>query len=134
MRYVVDIWHSFRALPGWVQAWVALVLVPVNAVSLAFLDRIEGPLVAALALGAILLNGVPLLVERGFSKAMAIPHVLLWTPLVAGIAAYAVRGDLPPGGFGRYLVLLGAVNAVSLAFDFRDARAWLRGDRAVAGR
>lgn len=121
-------------MPLWVQLWVALILVPVNLAPLLFLDRIEGPLVAVLAAGAIAFNAVLLLIERGFSKAMAFSHLVLWPPLVIGIALLALRGDLPPGGFGQFLGALAVVNAISLAFDLRDGWLWWKGDRAVAGR
>ena len=37
---IAEIWQSFRSLPGWVQIWVAFLLVPVNMASL--LDRGSG--------------------------------------------------------------------------------------------
>lgn len=127
---VRDIWQSFRALPLWVRVWVAGILVPVNIVALAFLP--QAPLVAGLAVGGMALNVPIMAVERGFSRAMAFPHLLCWIPLVAVIAGLLVSGDLPPA-LATYLWALLAVDLLSLAFDLRDALGWLRGDRAVAG-
>ncbi len=36
---IADIWRSFRALPLWVQVWVALWLVPMNLLGFAFLPH-----------------------------------------------------------------------------------------------
>lgn len=130
---ITDIWNSFRALPLWVQVWVALILVPVNAASALFYIHPGGKWIAILAIGAMLLNLPIMLKERGLSKAMALPHVILWPPLVL-LILYQLQFGGPVAAFERYLWLLLAVDLTSLAFDFRDARLWLRGDRAVAGK
>jgi hypothetical protein len=69
--------------------------------------------------------------ERGFSKFMAVPHLIPWTLLVVLIAIIQ-----PPleGPFGIYLWTLFAVDLVSLIFDYPDAVKWFRGERDVAGR
>lgn len=130
---VTDIWKSFRALPLWVQVWVALILVPVNAASAIFFTYPGGKWIAVLAIGAMLLNLPIMLKERGLSKAMALPHAVLWPPLVL-LILYQLQFGGPVAVHAAYLWLLLAVDLISLAFDFRDARLWLRGDRAVAGK
>jgi len=130
---VLQIWASFRALPGWVQVWVFLILVPVNVASLWFWTAPNGMLIAVLANGAMALNGPIMLMDRGFSKAMALPHVVIWTPLVIWLIWLLSSGQVG-GIFAAYLWVLLVVDVVSLVFDFKDARDWLRGDRAVAGR
>lgn len=127
-----DIWRSWWALPAWVQVWVALILVPVNVAALWFLSEPGGGLIALLAVGAMVLNGPIMLWDRGFSKLMALPHVLVWTPLVVLVAAMLWRGEAD-GAFRTYLVILLVTDLVSLGFDIPDLRAWWRGDRAVAG-
>ena len=127
-----DVWQSFRRLPLWVQAWVALVLVPVNMVALAFLSQPGGGWVAVLAIGAMALNLPILLAERGLSKAMAWPHLAPWPPLLVLVGGLLSGEAALTAGFGRYLVVLFVVDAVSLAFDIPDAVKWLRGDRAIA--
>lgn len=130
---VGDIWHSLMALPVPVRLWVFAVLVPVNAASLAFMHHAGMTLVVLLALAGMGLNVPLLLVERGFSRAMAFPHLLCWVPMLAIVMVMLWRGVGQPALAG-WLWLLLAVDLVSLAFDLRDARSWLRGDRAVAGR
>lgn len=126
-----DIYRSFRALPGWVQLWVGLVLVPVNLASLLFIMQPMAVWIAFLAIVAMLLNLPVMLVERGFSRLMALPHLLPWTLLVALLIFARPEAS---GAFAAYLWLLLATDALSLGFDYPDAWAWLKGKREVAGR
>ena len=41
-----SIWLSFRNLPGWLQGWVALILMPLNGASLLLLDTFSGQAIA----------------------------------------------------------------------------------------
>ena len=127
---ISQIWHSYRRLPLWVQAWVSFILVPVNAASLAFLSEPWGLWLAAMAVGAMLLNGVIMLAERGFSKLMALPHVLIWTPML-GLVLWLLAQDIAPA-YRIYLLILLAVDVVSLIFDVIDTRKWVSGDRNIA--
>ena len=127
---ISGIFHSYRRLPLWVQAWVSFILVPVNAASLAFLSEPFGLWLAALAVGAMLLNGVIMLVERGFSKLMALPHVLIWTPML-GLVLWLLAQDIAPD-YRIYLLILLAVDVISLVFDVIDTRKWVSGDRKIA--
>ncbi len=127
----LDIWRSYRALPLWVQIWVAFVLGPVNAASLFFIDQPMGIWVALLAIGAMLPNIAIMLYERGLSKMMAWPHLLPWSALVAWLV---IAPPQTTGAYGVYLSILLVVNLISLVFDFPDALKWLRGDRKIAGK
>lgn len=127
---IQQIWQSYRRLPLWVQLWVALILVPVNAASLFFVTQPAGAWLALMAVGAMLCNGVLMLVERGFSKVMALPHVLIWTPML-GLILWLLTQDIADG-FRTYLLILLAVDVFSLIFDVIDTRKWLSGDRKIA--
>lgn len=131
MARLAAAWASFRRLPGWVQVWVVLILVPVNLAPLAFLGWPGVGLVAVLSVGGMLPNAVLIWVERGFSRAMALSHVLIWTPLVALLAWRLWGGVEDPALAWLYLAVL-LVDALSLGFDWVDAWRWWRGDRAVA--
>lgn len=125
------IYGSFRALPLWVQIWVFVLLVPVNMASLMFLGQPIGILIAVLANGAMMLNGVIMLYERGFSKAMALPHVVIWVPLVVLIGVMLASGRVDQPSFVLYLKLLLVIDLISLGFDFKDAWDWKKGARQV---
>ena len=128
---IADIYSSFRALPGWVQFWVMFMLMPINMASLLFINQPSGLLIAFLANIGMMLNLPVMLYDRGFSKMMALPHLIPWTILV-GILLF--NRPEASGTYDAYLwVLLGA-NIISLMFDFPDGRKWIHGDRAVAGR
>lgn len=127
---LAEVWNSFRRLPLWVQVWVGLILMPANLLPLAFLGAPLGGWVAVLSVGGMALNLPIMIAARGFSRAMALPHLVLWTPLLALMGGLLVSGTAT----GGYAVLLGAlfvIDAVSLAFDVRDARLWLGGARGA---
>jgi len=127
---IAEIRASFRRLPLWVQIWVGVILMPVNLLPLAFLGQPGAGVIAALAMGGMALNLPILLIERGFSKAMAFPHILLWTPLL-GVISGQLQGEVSDGFF-RFLVLLVIVDVISLLFDYADAIKWWQGDREIA--
>lgn len=128
-KILVDIYQSYRRMPTWVQIWVLFILVPVNMTSLLFVSEPMGLWIAILAVGAMLLNVPIMLFDRGFSKMMALPHLLPWTLLV-GILLFT-RPEAG-GAFSTYLWLLLAIDLISLGFDYPDAMKWLKGDRSAA--
>lgn len=130
MARILTIWRSFRALPFWVQIWVALVLMPINMGGLLFLDTPQGRIATLLGIGGMLPNLAIIWVQRGFSKAMAFPHLPIWTALAIWLA-WTLTTNLPTGPLGAYLTALLAVDIISLIFDYTDAWKWVRGDRAV---
>ena len=112
---------------------MVLILIPINLTSLFFLDQPMGSWIAALAVFGMAFNAFPLLRDRGFSKMMALPHAVLWIPLVMLVAWMLLLGRFPLGAeFLVFLVLLLVIDVISLAFDIPGAIAWLRGDRDAA--
>lgn len=126
---LAEIWKSFRALPAWVQIWVAFLLVPINMAAMFFLNEPSGVWIAVLAIGAMMLNLPIMLHDRGFSKMMALPHLVPWTILVLWIALARPVGS---AAYDIYLWVLLVTNVISLAFDYSDAAKWLHGDRTPA--
>ncbi|AOW14168.1 hypothetical protein LPB72_06410 [Hydrogenophaga crassostreae] len=122
------VWRSFGALPAWVKIWMVVILAPVNLASLAFLDRPSGAWIAALAIGGMALSWIALFYSRGFSKLVSAGHVFPWTPLV--LLLIFARPEAA-GAYGVYLTVLLVIDLISLAFDYNDARLWLRGDRTA---
>ena len=129
---VVEIWQSFRRLPAWVQIWVALILVPVNLMALCYVDEPQGAWVAALAVAGMAPNLVIMMRDHGFSRAMALSHLLFWIPLVILLTGLLTGGAELAGSYRQYLILLLVVDLVSLGFDCRDAWRWWNGDRGAA--
>ena len=126
---LIKIWKSFRAMPAWVQIWVALLLVPINMTSIFFVDQPSAVLISVLAIGAMVLNLPVMIYDRGFSKLMAFPHLIPWTILVAWIVfARPVGSD----AYGTYLWILLVTDVISLGFDYPDAVKWWKGDRKPA--
>lgn len=126
---IVQIWGSFRAMPVWVQVWVVFILVPVNMASLLFIFEPMGMWIAFLANIAMMMNLPVMIIDRGFSKMMALPHLVPWTVL---IAILIIARPEATGLYDSYLWVLMATNIISLLFDFPDAIKWLAGDRKPA--
>jgi len=126
---ITAIWLSFRRMPLWVQIWVVFILVPVNMASLAFLFQPMGIWVAFLANIAMMMNLPVMIIDRGFSKMMALPHLVPWSVLIGILLFVRPEGS---EAYSAYLWVLLCVNAVSLLFDFPDALKWFRGDRKPA--
>lgn len=126
---LTEIWKSFRAMPAWVQIWVAFLLVPINMASIFFVDQPSGVWIAILAIGAMVLNMPVMLYDRGFSKLMAFPHLAPWTILVVWIVFTRPIGS---EAYDTYLWILLVTNIISLVFDYPDALKWLKGSREPA--
>lgn len=131
MQVVGDVWASIGRLPIWVVVWVSFVLVPVNVASVMYWAEPYGGLIFILAVGGMLPNVFMIFIQGGVTKAMAIPHVLLWTPLVFVILYVLLTADISDS-FTTFLWVLLVVEIISLGFDYNDAAAWFRGERWVA--
>jgi hypothetical protein len=126
-----DILLSFRRLPLWVQLWMALWLFPVNMAPLMFLGEPGAIWLSVLSVGGMLPNLWILIRERGFSTALALPHVVAWMPLVGVICTLLARDDVS-GPYRTALWVVLITDLVSLGFDLPDSWRWWRGARAVA--
>ncbi|PWN55556.1 hypothetical protein [Abyssibacter profundi] len=123
--------QSFMRLPLWVRVWILGGLGLVNAAALLLTHWPTGYW-ASWALAAIIAINLPMvLIQQGYSRALAIPHLLVWIPLCA-YAALRLTATEASDGERVYAALLLAVNGTSVAFDLFDSWRWLRGDRAVA--
>lgn len=125
-----DIWRSFRSLPLWVQIWVGIILAPVNLATIVLITEPCCWWIPVLAIGGMTPNLFLIFYERGFSKAMALSHLVLWIPLLVLLANEIKANSI----FVEYLVVLFVVDAISIIFDLKDSRDWLKGDRSVPGR
>lgn len=127
----IDQYRSYRALPGWVQVWVAW-LVTVNLVVGADRSTPTGRAVAWSNLAFLLPNTAILVVQRGYGSALSFPHLVAWPPLVARLVRRLREPDV--GGRERTAAALVAVtNSISIAFDVVDAARFVRGERGIAG-
>jgi len=125
-----DIWISFRALPTWVQIWMAI-LISVNIASLFFLNQPLAGWISFLAIFAMVPNLYLMVRDRGFGKVMALPHVIPWTALVIILLFFRPEGSVT---YNVFLWVLLLVDLTSLAFDYTDAWKWFKGHREIPGR
>lgn len=130
---LIDSLHSFRAMPTWVQCWVGGVLVPAIVAPFFFLDSELGR-VAALASIFVAVTNLPImLIERGMSRLMAIPHLIAWIPLIVYLG-WILANAAPLGVAERSLAIaLILITGVSVVFDVFDTYRWVRGEREIPG-
>lgn len=131
---LLGIWHSFRNLPLWLQAWVLLILMPLNGASLLLLDSFSGQ-ATALALLLVLAVNLPLMWHHGgMNKDMSLAHLFIWIPLELGLLGQLADiwgDDYLTASQWAFTVAVLMVNAVSLFFDIVDAWCWAHGDRVT---
>lgn len=130
---VLRILRSNFSLPLWVILWIYLFLVPANLSGLLLLNYESGFWVAVLGAGAIAINVVILFLNGGFSKVLAISHLLLWIPLqIILFYRYFLVPNL--SSFEQnYILIILAINGISIAFDIYDTKEWVKGNRDVVG-
>jgi len=127
------IFKSLFAMPVWVIVWMLGFLIPANLSGLFLLDYVSGFWVALLGATAIAINAVIVFANGGFSKVLAIPHLVFWAPLqVILLYRYFTVPDMSNFEQNYILVVL-IINGVSLVFDIFDTKEWLRGSRDVVG-
>jgi hypothetical protein len=126
-----QLWLSFRRLPLWVQVWVALVLVPVNLLSFLMLEYQAAQMVALAAVLALGSNMLLLYRYAGFSRAMALPHLVVWGPLQILLLMRVLQTPAPDAGEVMFICLVLLVNGISLIFDLLDTWRWWQGERQV---
>lgn len=126
-----QLWLSFRRLPLWVQVWMALVLVPVNLLSFFVLEYQSAQMVALAAVLALGSNMLLLYRYEGFSRAMALPHLVFWGPLQILLLMRVLQTPAPDSGEVLFICLVLLVNGISLIFDLLDTWRWWQGERQV---
>jgi hypothetical protein len=130
---LIDCGRSFRSLPLWVQVWVGLCLVPVNAAPFLLPDTYIGRIGIVSTLLIVLTNVPIMLVERGMSRLMSVPHLLIWTPLIVLLVLHLQSGAALTFAERALAWALIALNGLSLGFDVLDSWRWWRGAREVPG-
>lgn len=112
--------------PGW-QIWVLLLLLVNLVAPLAFLETIEARVVLVVFLCAAMLQ-MTMFARLGFVRLLGLGHIVAWLPMVIWLWA-----RLPPtgaaGALGKWMVLVIAIDALSLVIDFADVVRYVAGDR-----
>lgn len=132
INHVERIFRSLISLPGWVIAWMFVILIPANLSGLFFLDTTSGRWIAILGGGALLINTVLVLMNGGFSRVLAIPHVIFWGALEIVLIQRIMAETVGPAEF-RLVIIVLIINGISLVFDVIDTRRWYVGERDVIG-
>ncbi|MEM9107084.1 MAG: hypothetical protein AAGC96_15630 [Pseudomonadota bacterium] len=129
---VTRILRSLFSLPAWVIIWMLVLLIPANLAGLFMLDTVSGLWITLLGAGGLMVNLIPLVLNRGFSRVLAIPHLLFWLPLELILLMRILTAEMGAAEWWLTVVVL-VINGISLGFDIVDTRRWLQGERDVFG-
>ncbi|NVK12997.1 MAG: hypothetical protein HWE35_02350 [Rhodobacteraceae bacterium] len=125
--------EAIATQPLWVQIWVNILFLGAFVLPLALLFWQPGRLAGLVTVAASVLAGVGvywLYGKLGYVRLLGLPHVILWTPLVFWLWRQRMRVDMPVWP-QRIILLVCAVIAVSLMFDYVDVARYLLGERQV---
>jgi hypothetical protein len=126
-----DIQAQLDILPLRFRLWFAWLGLVILVSPLAFVRRRQGRV--ALALAAVFVAAqLPLLHSVGITYLLALPHLLVWVPLLFYLCRELRAGEVPlrsPIGVWMSVAILTLV--VSLVFDLRDLGRWLLGERGL---
>ncbi|MEM7214593.1 MAG: hypothetical protein AAF423_03545 [Pseudomonadota bacterium] len=133
INVILRILKSSFSMPVWVQIWIYIFLIPANFSGLLLLQYESGFWISVLGAGAIAINMVILFLNGGFSKVLAIPHLIFWIPLqIILLYRYFAVPDL--SDFEQnYIMIVLVINGISIVFDIYDTKEWINGNRDVVG-
>ncbi len=117
-------------LPLWVRIWIVLGLGGVNLAAFFLTHTPTGYWAAWCAAFIVAVNGPTILIQRGWSRLLALPHLVVWIPLLAYVVYRLGAQDVTDTErvYGSVLLI---VNGISVIFDLADAWRWFTGERSV---
>jgi hypothetical protein len=111
---------------------MAAILLPANLASLLLLHYPSSEWIALSALIVVGSNMLLMYLYGGFSRLLAVPHLLIWGPLQVMLLMYLAQSGEPLAtGEVLYVSLVLVVNGISLVFDLIDAWRWMQGERQL---
>jgi len=122
--------RSFMRLPLWVRFWIPFGLGGANLAAFFMTHTPTGYWAAWCAAFIVAVNGPTILIQRGWGKLLALPHLIVWIPLLAFIVQRIGEPDVSDTELAFGIVLL-VVNGISVVFDTADAWRWFAGERSV---
>ena len=127
MRACITFTRGMMHMPVPWQLWL-LLLVTVNLIlPLVYLDRLEAQVVVGTMVASMLLM-TGLTARTGFTRLLGLGH-MAWVPLLVFLWT-RLDGVPADDGFGIWMRLLMALNALSLVIDTVDVIRYIAGDRA----
>ncbi|MBA2691601.1 MAG: hypothetical protein H0U65_03785 [Rubrobacter sp.] len=127
---LVDANRSFMRLPLWVRVWLVFILLPANAATFFMKGTPTGSWAARTSAFIAAVNGSVILIQRGWGKALAVPHLFAWVPLLVFAARRVGEPEASRSERAHAGILL-VVNGISLVFDVADTWRWIKGERGV---
>lgn len=120
--------------PAWLSIWLPILLGGAFILPLTLLIWKTTRWAAVISVAAALIGAVTtnlLYAKMGYVKLLGLPHILVWTPLVAYLL-FKLRSPVITIAPKVIMSVICAVIVISLAFDYFDVIRYLLGNRAAA--
>ena len=128
MSAMIGFMKGIRSMPAPVRAWVGL-LSATNMASIAFIGHLEAQVVlAALMLGAVVQAAI--FSQLGFVRLLGLGH-FHWIPMLYWMFTRLDAIQAEPA-FYYWVLVLFAINGISLVIDVIDVVRYVAGDRTPA--
>ena len=116
--------------PSWLRVWLPLLMLGGFLAPLALLIWRQTRLTGVITFLASLIAAVGIdymYKQMGYVKLLGLPHVIVWTPLVAYLIIRLRRDDLPvwPTRLIKFII---AILCISLVFDYVDVARYFLGN------
>lgn len=117
--------------PAWLGIWISILFAGAFILPLSLFIWKSSRMTAVFCVIASVLGAVgvdTMYNQMGYVKLLGLPHVIVWTPLAIYLALQIRRPDLPSWPKRIMMVIL-AVIAISLVFDYIDVIRYAIGER-----
>ena len=116
--------------PSWLRVWLPLLMLGGFLAPLALLIWRQTRLTGVITFLASLIAAVGIdymYKQMGYVKLLGLPHVIVWTPLVAYLILQLRRDGLPvwPARLIKFII---AILCISLVFDYVDVARYFLGN------
>jgi hypothetical protein len=116
--------------PQWIQYWLYVLVFSILVLPLSLLIWKQTRLTAIITIAASFIAGLGvswIYDKLGYVKLLGLPHIILWTPLAVYLYGQIRRQDMPIWP-KRIMVVVLAMFAVSLVFDYADVARYILGE------
>jgi len=127
-RTFAGVMHDLGRVPVYVKVWLAPLAAAVAVGPIWFWQTHPGQ--TWLLAQVVNMLAVVLYSHVGLGRLLGLSHLVAWTPALA-VTLAALRGGIPDGAYGLWLVVAAGLAGTSLLIDALDVVRWWRGDRAL---
>lgn len=128
---LADVAEMLYQQPNVLKYWIRWLGI-MNMACLFFVWKHKQARWVAVSMFIVLIANIPIGMALGLVKALAIPHLFAWIPLIAYLIIQVRNGQVDLKSiFGVWVIVLIVTNTISVIFDIRDTIEYIAGDRGI---